>query len=157
MSLDQSQQEEEDLGKRRVARRQLYRLGIPFRSANFVQNAERGNSEMVDPFLADGMHSQITDNRQLTPLLVAAWNGHSVVVETLLSHSAALNQRNDHGLSPLMAAAWNGHAQVVRALLNSGADVRATDDNGYSAWTYAEEDRNGAVLALLRQPQALKQ
>ena len=152
MSLDQSQQEEEDLGKRRVARRQLYRLGIPFRSANFVQNAERGNSEVVDLFLAAGMHSQITDNRQLTPLLVAAWNGHSTVVETLLSHSAALHQRNDHGLSPLMAAAWNGHAQVVRALLNSGADVRATDDNGYSAWTYAEEDRNGAVLALLRQP-----
>ena len=157
VSPDQSRREEEYLRKRQAARRQLYRLGIPFRSSSFVKNAERGNSEVVDLFLAAGMHSRITDYRHMTPLLVAAWNGHSTVVETLLSHSAALNQPNDQGLTPLMAAAWNGHVQVVRALLNSGADAHATDDSGYSAWTYAEEDRNGAVLALLRQPQAQKQ
>ena len=150
-SIAQRQQERVYTQKKQAARAELSRLNIPFQSSTFVKSAEQGETETVALFLAAGMRPQATDIRQLTPLQVAVWNGHASVVDALLQHEVSVDQANSNGLTPLMAAAWNGHTEIVRALLDHGADINATDSNGYTAITYAEEDRNDTILALLRE------
>jgi len=61
----------------------------------------------------------------LTPLLLAAANGHLSVVEYLINQKADINAKDDIGNTHLHYAAVNGHLSVVEYLINQKADINA--------------------------------
>jgi ankyrin repeat protein len=64
------------------------------------------------------------NERQQTPLHLAAKHGHADVAEVLLAHGAPVDAADEGGWRPLHLAAQRGHEAVVRVLLAHKADVR---------------------------------
>lgn len=71
----------------------------------------------------------------LTPLHVAAKNGHRRIVQILIESGANYNAQTQmvftillfYGETPLHFAAMNGHEDVMNDLLNAGADASIAD------------------------------
>ena len=90
----------------------------------------------------------------LTPMLLAAREGHRESVEALLNVGADLNQVSaGDRTSPLLIATINGHFDLARFLLDKGADPTATAENGATA-LYAALNCEWAPKALYPQPRA---
>ncbi|GLQ51604.1 ankyrin repeat domain-containing protein [Dyella flava] len=90
---------------------------------------ERG----ADPFCPD--------ERERTPLYLAAVNGQLGLLQTLLSRGCNPNVRDSSGRTPLFAALEHGAAALpmVRALVAHGADAETMDANGETALGLALE------------------
>ena len=81
----------------------------------------------------------------LSPLHMAAWNGHTAIVRALVrAQPAAVDvaSRSRGGMGPsgctaLMFASWSGHHDAVRELLRAGASTTAT-------WRGSRSRRNAA-------------
>jgi protein DGCR14 len=69
----------------------------------------------------------VTRVESLTPLALAAREGHVGVIAALLKAKADPNLPNDLGATPLMLAAASGDVDSVKALLAAGADVNAKE------------------------------
>jgi hypothetical protein len=72
------------------------------------------------------------DERERTPLQLAAANGQLAVLQTLLARGCDPNLRDGSGRTPLFAALEHGAQALplVRALVAHGADAEAMDANG---------------------------
>ncbi len=73
------------------------------------------------------------DRRGLTPLHVAAFEGHVATVRALLRLGADADATDALRRTPLLLAASRGHGEVVQALLEQGASLHAQDAKGRSA------------------------
>lgn len=62
----------------------------------------------------------------MTPLLVAAQNGHTEVAAALLSHGAILTATTKSGWSALHLAAKEDHIGITALLLSRGIPLEAT-------------------------------
>lgn len=63
----------------------------------------------------------------LTPLFLAAKEGHAAVIDLLLQAGADANSTNATGSTPLMLAAASGDTAAVKLLLDRGANVNAKE------------------------------
>ena len=68
--------------------------------------------------------------RQSTPLIEAANQGHTEVVSLLLHEKADPNKANSEGVTPLQLSA--GKIDVVKTLLDGGAKPNKEDNNGWT-------------------------
>jgi uncharacterized protein len=59
----------------------------------------------------------------VTPLILAATNGHEQIVDALLDAGAAVDTTDNDNATALMYASSKGHVGIVRKLLQRGADV----------------------------------
>lgn len=100
--------------------------------------AERGNLATLKCLVEHGRHTKlgVRDECRMTPIFVAAQNGHLACLEFLLCAAKAIGEDTliDRGAmdkaTPLMIAAQKGHHDCVELLLRYGADPnRTTNDN----------------------------
>lgn len=68
--------------------------------------------------------------RQLSPLHIAAEEGHSRVAGVLIRAGAGVDLTDSQGRTPLHLAAKHGHAGVVVDLLLRGSNAEAEDETG---------------------------
>lgn len=89
-----------------------------------------------------------------TPLLLAAFRGHSKIVNLLIKAGASVDKtsslfKDSHGCSPLLVAALQGHTECVRVLLASGANAKLRADDGRTALMIAKAGNHTEVVRLL--------
>jgi len=90
----------------------------------------------------------------LTPMLLAAREGHAASVTALLDAGADVNQSSaGDRTSPLLIATINGHFDLAKTLLDKGADPKAASENNATA-LYAALNCEWAPKALYPQPRA---
>jgi len=77
----------------------------------------------------------------LTPIMVAARNGHADAVKKLVGRDAALNDKLENGKTAMLLAAAKGHSGALEALLQAAASVTVVDPIDINA-----RDHNGAVV-----------
>jgi ankyrin repeat protein len=93
----------------------------------------------------------------ITPLLMAARQGHLEAVQVLLEAGAPINQLSGGDkTSALLIAIINGHFDLAKHLLDKGADPNLASDNG-AAPLYATLNVQWAPKALYPQPRAYQQ
>ena len=108
---------------------------------NIMVTSYFGHAALVELFLADSkVDPNIKDNRDVTPLHVAARRGHIDVVKLLLAdHRVDLNARDYSGYTPLSIVVGSGNQDVAKLLLaNPKVDLN-----------YNDLSNNGATLLLL--------
>jgi uncharacterized protein len=97
--------------------------------ANLVEAAGAGDLALVQSMLAagadvnarDGLDAQ-NQKHGITPLMLAAAEGHTEVVRALLAANANPNIGQYDGTTALMNAAENGRVEVLKLLLAAKAD-----------------------------------
>ncbi|XP_026331683.1 ankyrin repeat domain-containing protein 50-like, partial [Hyposmocoma kahamanoa] len=89
------------------------------------------------------------DRDRATPLLVAAFEGHTEICELLLEAEADIESADVGGRTALWAAASAGHARTVRLLLFWGACVDNMDGEGRTVLSTAAAQGNVEVVRQL--------
>jgi len=93
----------------------------------------------------------------VTPLVLAAYRGHTEVVKLLLERGAFVNAREKrNGLSSLSHAVGRGDKELVAVLLAHGADPSLKAVDGRTALDRAEANGATEIVALLKQAQLKK-
>ena len=93
----------------------------------------------------------------VTPLIIAAHNGHLNSVKILLGYGADVDARGTlkiadevrKGCTPLSAAAASGHLDVVKLFINEGAFVDLQDEDGDTALHYAVKGGHLEIVSVL--------
>jgi serine/threonine-protein phosphatase 6 regulatory ankyrin repeat subunit B len=102
--------------------------------AELVEAACSGHGNMVLALLDAGADvNKATTGTDVTPLFMAAFNGHQSVVDSLLAvDGIEVNKaRTDDGTTPLFIASELGHQSVVDSLLAAdGIDINKANDYG---------------------------
>ena len=99
-----------------------------------------------------GANIEATDPGGSTPLIQAAFHGHTDVVQLLLARNANVNAATKVGLTALMVAAHNGKADVVPLILDQGADPAAKNNFGQTAYEMASAEKLGNDLKARLKP-----
>jgi ankyrin repeat protein len=113
--------------------------------------AMHDDAELARLLIAAGASLKATTRVEaLTPLALAARQGHASALGALLKAGANPNLPDDLGTTPLMLAAASGSVDSVKALLDAGADVNARDKSrGQTALMFAAGFDRIAVIPVL--------
>ncbi|XP_045111870.1 palmitoyltransferase AKR1-like [Portunus trituberculatus] len=90
------------------------------------------NVASVEQLLKEGVDPRVTDNKERSPLHIAASKGYAEIARLLLQHGADPNQKDAIGNTALHLAACTSNIPMVTLLLKSGTNVRQADNQGYS-------------------------
>ncbi|CAG8467185.1 11487_t:CDS:2 [Gigaspora rosea] len=114
------------------------------------QASAAGNIEIVEILINANACVDLCNNENITPLIVAAYNGHADVCRILidLGHANIDFQDNSHKAA-LTLAAYEGHAEVIKVLLARGANVNIIDEYGWTALMLAAFSGHSYVCYLL--------
>ncbi len=115
-----------------------------------VWASSMGKTEAVRLLLRHGARVNIRD-KGVSPLMIAAMEGHEHVVSELLAHNANIDLQNENGMTALMSAAYGGHHEIVRKLLRQGANADLEMLNGMNAEELAESEGHLQTALLLRE------
>jgi ankyrin repeat protein len=97
-----------------------------------------GFRDLVKHFIAEHpQHVTARGGLEVTPLHVAALEGHSDVLLLLIEHGADVNGRGRYGDTPLHRASEKARLEAGQFLLQRGADINAQNDFNNTALVYA--------------------
>lgn len=130
-------------------KQEIEQRGIPFSPKSFIHSAESGNRDVVVLFLSSGLPVDSRDERDWTPLMVAAFNGHEDIALLLIRSGADIHARDKAGYTPLHWAAFNGYDKVAEILLEKHADANARSKFGWTPLLQASTRGHMKVAALL--------
>jgi ankyrin repeat protein len=91
----------------------------------------------------------VLNNRKMSPLHIAVWNGAVVAIEFLVANGCDVNGRTDAGLTPLHFAASRSNVKVIDKLLECGADLTICDHRGCLPYHLAHVMHHQHVQRLL--------
>jgi ankyrin repeat protein len=120
-----------------------------FTVAALFRSAEAGDVASLTCFVNAGLDIDILDERQWTPLMIAAANGNVAMADLLIEAGAHVTHIDTAGYTPLHWAAFNGRAGVVELLLNHRADVNAYSVHGWTALLQAVTRGRSDVVKIL--------
>jgi ankyrin repeat protein len=96
--------------------------------------AGRDNVAEIERQIAAGADPNAFEGRfLLTPLQLAAINGHIAAIAVLLKAGAHIDGADSGGETPLMGASADGRAAAIDALVAAGADVHRVRIDGHTA------------------------
>ena len=106
---------------------------------NLCSYSDEGNADGVRQLLAEGVdiNCRSKDDRGMTPLALAASEGHKEVFVILLNAEADPNITFRNGLTILHCALVWGNIKCIEILLNAGADPNKRNDFGESPLSWA--------------------
>jgi len=84
----------------------------------------------------------------ITPLLLAAEDGHKDFVKLLIEHQVDVNAQAKDGFTALHTACLEGHTDIVRLLLEHGARIDMTTNENFTALAYAYDMNNTEIIEL---------
>ena len=96
-------------------------------AADIHEAAKKGSLEKVKAFLANGEKVDVKDKYGMTPLYLAACEGHKDVCEFLISQGADVNAGREIGFVPLTGALNNrteSGVEIFKLLVAQGADIK---------------------------------
>lgn len=99
--------------------------------------ARQGDTAALAPMLGAGMPVNLSDHKDNSLLMLAAYHGHADTVRLLLAHGAQVDQRNDRHQTPLGGVAFKGSTEIAQMLIGAGADVDADNGNGMTPLMFA--------------------
>ncbi|MGB8517027.1 MAG: ankyrin repeat domain-containing protein [Gallionella sp.] len=114
-------------------REALEQLGYEYSFKHFLKAIEAGDEAAVKIFLSCGADMESRDERDWTPLMMAASNGDEAMVLLLLRCGARVQAEDRNGYTPLHWCAFNGHTHIIEILLDNGARVNARSQFGWTA------------------------
>jgi uncharacterized protein len=122
----------------------------------FLYAGAQGRLAILKLTLAAGADLASTNRYGGTALIPAAHHGHVETVRELLKTRIAIDHVNRPGWTALLEAVILGdggpaHTEIVRLLLAAGTNPNKPDGQGVSPLAHAEQRRQTAVAALLRQ------
>jgi hypothetical protein len=84
---------------------------------------ERGDVELAQRWLDEGLAVDFVGDRIGTGLMIAAWEGNVRMMELFYLRGARLDAVNKNGEQALQLAAFKGHLEAVKWLLDRGAPL----------------------------------
>jgi hypothetical protein len=118
--------------------------------AQFYNAAKAGYQVTIHKLIARGVEPDLRNPRNVSPLWVAATNGHLKVVELLLATKAVnVNSKCISGRPPIFYAAAKGYEDVVRLLLLAGADPSLVDEHGQTPISIAKQHGYDKIAKML--------
>ena len=114
-------------------RHELMRFGYEFSPNGLLKSVEDNNQNAIQVFLSCGVDLEVRDERNWTPLMVAAFNGNLPFAQLLIQCGARVTTRDKNGYTPLHWAAYNGHVDVVKLLIEKGAEPNNPSQFGWTA------------------------
>lgn len=136
---------------RKLIQQKVIDINAPDSSGNkaLILASAMGHTSMVADLLAAGADKDTTFD-DVTPLIVASWNGHDAVVDILLSAQPNINAKEGtFGNTPLIAAAWRGHKKIVDKLILAGAEKELQDNRGNTALLVAAGRNHVEIVTAL--------
>ncbi len=128
------------------ARSKLRDGNTPFTRSAFLAAVAKGDSELVDLFLAAGIPKDGWEGA--TPLSTAVENGKTDTLGKLLAAGFDVDM-NAYGRTPLCAAAAMGNADAAALLTSHGADVDYLNDSANPLVLAASNGHSNVVKVLL--------
>jgi len=142
----------------RLSERRQHRAVVVAQAPNgteekLFQAASKGKVSLVDELLIGGACADYANEKDETPLHIAAAHNQEACVGLLLENltQAGVNRRRPNGKTALHYAANNGSAKIVLALLvNGNADKTIVDDAGRSPLDLAYAAGHATCIRLLK-------
>ncbi|GFO09345.1 palmitoyltransferase [Plakobranchus ocellatus] len=89
-----------------------------------------GHIAIVDILSQAGVDLDAVDNKNCSPLIVAAQYGHTMLAGYLMGKGARLQLTDKDGDNALHWAAFKGHNELMRLLIYSGFNAKQKDNYG---------------------------
>ena len=118
-------------------------------NVNALHIASQFGHERIVKMLLERHVNPNLDSKDLTPLCLAASEGHTEIVKFLIKGGAEIDMPSKirYGTTALMAAAIMGHTECVKVLLVLGANPKLHNDNGWTALMSAKERNHTEIIA----------
>ena len=112
--------------------------------------SDLGYAGIAEQLIAHGARIDTRENG-VSPLMIAAMEGHSDVVEILLEADANVDLQNQEGMTALMSAAFSGHKEIVKLLIENQADPLLKMSNGVRAHQLANYEGHEEIASYIRE------
>jgi hypothetical protein len=126
-------------------------LGPLSKPTSLFQACEAGDVSSVGELLgADATLANARETGGISPLHVAATEGHKDVVELLVRAGADVDAANQWGVTPLYLAAAGGFKEIAALLIAQGANVNVKEQRGETPLQVATRKGHAETASLLR-------